>query len=97
MKRLIDHPYSYSSRRYAEGTLRAILKQAGVTIVILFLSLILPIRNYAQSEKIEKEILHNGEVIRTAFSEGDIEKIKSLHHPDVVKALGYSDLKKGMK
>lgn len=48
-----------------------------------------------QNEKIRQEILNNGEVIRKAFSEGDIEKIRSLHHPDVIKALGYNDLKTG--
>ena len=33
--------------------------------------------------------------IREAFADADIEKIKSLHHPDVEKALGYNDLKNG--
>ena len=44
---------------------------------------------------IEKEILYHGDVIRKAFSEGDIETIKSVHHPDVIKALGYNDIKTG--
>lgn len=44
---------------------------------------------------IEKEILRHGEVIRGAFSKGDVERIKSLHHPDVIKALGYNDIKNG--
>lgn len=47
----------------------------------------------AQNEAIKAEILKNGEIIRQAFADGDIEKIRSLHHPDVVKALGYNDLK----
>ncbi len=49
----------------------------------------------AQHDTIEKEILDNGKEIREAFSNGNLEKIKSLHHPDVIKALGYNDLKVG--
>jgi len=44
---------------------------------------------------IKQQILENGQTIRDAFSNGDIDKIKSLHHPEVIKALGYNDLKKG--
>ncbi len=66
-----------------------------MSIVIFLLTFFVPIGVSSQSEKIEKEILHHGEVIRKVFSEGDVEKIKSLHHPDVIKALGYDDLKIG--
>lgn len=52
-------------------------------------------QNNAEEEKIKQEILSNGAVIRQAFAEGDVEKIRLLHHPDVVKALGYNDLKIG--
>ena len=48
-----------------------------------------------QKDDIKSEILNHGEVIRKAFAEGDLEKIKSLHHPDVIKALGYNDIKTG--
>jgi len=48
-----------------------------------------------QTATIENQILHHGEVIRKAFSEGDIETIEALHHPAVVKALGYTDIKTG--
>ena len=48
-----------------------------------------------QKDDVKSEILKHGEVIRKAFSEGDVEKIKSLHHPDVIKALGYNDIKTG--
>ena len=41
------------------------------------------------------EILKNGEVIREAFSKGEIKAIMSLHHPDVIKALGYTNLLTG--
>ncbi len=49
----------------------------------------------AQEGEIEQAILHHGKTIRDAFSNGDIQKIKSLHHPEVIKALGYNDLKIG--
>lgn len=48
-----------------------------------------------KKEQGKQEVLNHGEVIRKAFSEGDIEKIKSVHHPDVIKALGYNDIKNG--
>lgn len=53
------------------------------------------IKNDTKSEKIKQEILDNGAVIRKAFAEGDLEKIQSLHHPEVVKALGYNDTQIG--
>jgi len=62
-------------------------------ILILFMGL--PLGIYAQNEDQKNEILKNGETIREAFTNGDIEKIKSLHHPDVIKALGYTDVKVG--
>lgn len=42
-----------------------------------------------------QQILANGQIIRDAFAEGDIAKIRSLHHPEVIKALSYTDLKNG--
>ena len=48
-----------------------------------------------QEDDVKNEIVNHGEIIRKAFSEGDVEKIKLLHHPDVVKALGYNDIKTG--
>lgn len=47
------------------------------------------------NEAVKREILHHGKVIREAFGNEDIDKIKALHHPDVMKALGYKDLKTG--
>ncbi len=66
-----------------------------ISIIIFSFILFIPIRTNSQNEEIKKEILNHGEVIRNAFSEGDTEKIKLLHHPDVTKALGYKDLKIG--
>ena len=50
---------------------------------------------HAQNTEMEQVILDHGRAIREAFANADLEKIKSLHHPDVIKALGYNDLKKG--
>ncbi|MCI4669192.1 MAG: nuclear transport factor 2 family protein [Bacteroidia bacterium] len=46
-------------------------------------------------DAIRQQILDNGQSIRDAFAKGDIEKIKALHHPDVEKALAYSNVQKG--
>ena len=46
-------------------------------------------------EQIEAEILAHGQLIRQAFADSDIEQIKALHHPEVLKALGYNDIKAG--
>ncbi|WP_282043793.1 hypothetical protein [Winogradskyella flava] len=45
--------------------------------------------------ELKKEILNHGKIIREAFSKADIETIRSLHHPKVIKALGYNDIKNG--
>ncbi|MEM9391095.1 MAG: nuclear transport factor 2 family protein [Bacteroidota bacterium] len=47
------------------------------------------------NEAVKNEVLHHGKVIREAFGNEDIDKIKALHHPNVIKALGYHDLKTG--
>ncbi|MEL6659601.1 MAG: nuclear transport factor 2 family protein [Bacteroidota bacterium] len=46
-------------------------------------------------EVIRHQILDNGEAIRQAFADGDLAMIRSVHHPDVIKALGYQDIQKG--
>ena len=51
--------------------------------------------SFAQSENEKAQIIKTGEVIREAFAREDIETIKSLHHPDVVKALAYNNLQEG--
>ncbi len=48
-----------------------------------------------EEEVIRQQILDNGQMIRDAFSTGDLEKIESLHHPEVIKALAYQDVKEG--
>ncbi len=65
-------------------------------IVTISLLISIPVGLHAQSENVKDEILKHGEVIRQAFADGDIDKIAILHHPSVVKALGYNDLKNGL-
>jgi ketosteroid isomerase-like protein len=66
-----------------------------IFLLTLILSLCLSTKTYSQNEKAKSEILKTGELIRAAFSKGDIETIKSFHHPDVIKALGYKNLQTG--
>nr|WP_299339230.1 nuclear transport factor 2 family protein [Allomuricauda sp.] len=66
-----------------------------IRILALFFVVLIPLGAYSQNKDIKNEILKNGETIRKAFSDGDIDRIKSLHHPEVIKALGYNDLKIG--
>lgn len=44
---------------------------------------------------VRQEILDHGQQIRMAFAASDLDRIRSLHHPEVTKALGYGDLKTG--
>ncbi len=63
---------------------------------VFSIALLILLNTYTYSQNFTKEeILKNGEVIREAFAQGDLEKIKSLHHPEVVKALGYNNVQKG--
>lgn len=75
--------------------MKIIKKTLRIPFSIFLFAIFLPFGTYSQNSEAKQEILKNGEVIRKAFSEGDLEKIKSLHHPDVIKALGYNDLKVG--
>lgn len=47
------------------------------------------------SEAVRLQIANTGKAVREAFKRGDVETIKKYHHPDVVKALGYNNLKVG--
>ncbi|MEM8927335.1 MAG: hypothetical protein AAGC45_03970 [Bacteroidota bacterium] len=49
------------------------------------------------TEDVEKQINITGLAVREAFKKKDLETIKLYHHPEVVKALGYNDLKAGRK
>lgn len=46
---------------------------------------------------LEQQILETGLAIRTAFAAEDVAAIKALHHPEVIKALGYDNLQTGRK
>lgn len=62
-------------------------------LIILLSILITPCHAQTNDEAIRKEILDHGQIIRDAFSQEDLDKIKALHHPEVIKALGYTDIK----
>jgi ketosteroid isomerase-like protein len=66
-----------------------------ILLLTLTLTLFVSPETYSQDEKIKSEILKTGELIRAAFSTGDIETIKSFHHPEVIKALGYKNVLTG--
>jgi len=71
------------------------IKLRNIFFLTLLITFCLPINLYSQDNKKRQEVLKTGELIRTAFSNGDIEAIKSFHHPDVIKALGYKNLLTG--
>ncbi len=47
------------------------------------------------NEEVVRQITATGAAVREAFKNGDVETIKLYHHPQVVKALGYNNLKMG--
>jgi hypothetical protein len=64
--------------------------------ILFFLFIVLSSESiFAQKTSIRQEILQHGAEIRKAFQEENIEQIKRLHHPNVIKALGYNDIKNG--
>jgi len=71
------------------------LKLRDIFLLTIVLTLCMSTKTFSQDDKIKSEILKTGELIRAAFSKGDIEAIKSFHHPDVIKALGYKNLQTG--
>lgn len=69
------------------------LIQKSIQLLVIVSVLLLPSVCNAQDNEVRKQIIEHGNHIREAFSLGDIEKIKVLHHPQVIKALSYNDLK----
>jgi ketosteroid isomerase-like protein len=72
-----------------------IFRRSTTLLLTLALVIALSAPTYSQDEKTKSQILKTGELIRAAFAKGDIETIKSFHHPDVVKALGYTNVLTG--
>lgn len=68
------------------------IRPYSILILTLLFTFCLSTKTYSQHEKKKLEILKTGELIRQAFSKGDIETIKTFHHPEVIKALGYKNL-----
>ena len=63
--------------------------------ILLLLPILSACHISVNEDKVRQQIVAHGQDIRDAFLKGDIETIASLHHPEVEKALGYNDLKKG--
>ena len=71
--------------------------QSGAPTGLFYEGTFVRIQKATIAETPEEEVLRHGKTIREAFKRGDLEAIKSLHHPEVKKALGYTDLKKDRK
>ena len=69
-----------------------IMRTILLTLIAIFF---LACESELQKADIRTEILTHGKRIRDAFADGDVEAIKALHHPDVIKALGYNNLQNG--
>ncbi len=68
-----------------------IQKTSGLLLVLFFMATGL----YAQEQKVKNEIMAHGEIIRQAFADEDLDKIVSLHHPEVTKAIAYNNVQNG--
>ena len=47
------------------------------------------------SKAVQQQLKNTSKAVREAFKRGDVETIGKYHHPNVVKALGYNNLKVG--
>jgi hypothetical protein len=70
-------------------------KPAYKLILLLLFGLVMSCQPKIDKQAIRQEIVNNGETIRAAFATADTALIRSLHHPEVIKALGYTDIKNG--
>ncbi|MEO8253314.1 MAG: nuclear transport factor 2 family protein [Flavobacterium sp.] len=71
---------------------KMLIRPYSIFILTILFAFSLSTKTYSQNEKKKLEILKTGELIREAFSKGDIETIKTFHHPEVIKAVGYKNL-----
>lgn len=62
---------------------------------LLFCFILISCQTKVNDEVIRQEILDNGQMIRDAFAAGDVATIRLLHHPEVIKALGYTNVQRG--
>ena len=67
----------------------------GKTLLALLCVTLLSCQTEVDEGVVRQQILDHGQAIRDAFAAEELDKIKALHHPEVVKALGYQDLKDG--
>lgn len=62
---------------------------------LLFCFILISCQTKVNDEVIRQEILDNGQMIRDAFAAGDVATIRLLHHPEVIKALDYTNVQRG--
>jgi len=73
--------------------IKYVIKMNIYSLRLTLIILLLIVNCNAQSNNEKAQIIVHGESIREAFTAGNIEGIKKLHHPDVIKALGYNNIK----
>jgi len=52
--------------------------------------------NFNGSKADRDSLINTGNAIRAAFLKGDVNKILLYHHPEVIKALNYNSIQKGI-
>lgn len=78
-----------------KNPMKAKLKDRGIWGCLMLFSVFMVNAQSSDAKEVAKQINATGQAVREAFKNGDVETIKLYHHPEVVKALGYNDLKEG--
>jgi ketosteroid isomerase-like protein len=94
-RNVISNRWTRQTRCKSLSMTKIKFKFRDICLLTILLTFCMSTKTFSQDDKIKSEILKTGELIRAAFSKGDIEAIKSFHHPDVIKALGYKTLQNG--
>jgi ketosteroid isomerase-like protein len=58
-------------------------------LVLLLMAHCCLVLTYAESNADRESLQKTGEAIRTAFAQGDVDRIMAYHHPEVIKALSF--------
>lgn len=71
------------------------LKRMSLSACMLLCFAIYSQKSDVPSKAVQLQLENTSKAVRDAFKRGDVETIKKYHHPNVVKALGYNNLKVG--
>ncbi|NQZ43489.1 MAG: nuclear transport factor 2 family protein [Flavobacteriaceae bacterium] len=76
------------------------MKRIKKTVCTFFIICLVPIFGIQAQErsdeaKAKAQITATGKAVREAFKKGDVQTIAKYHHPDVIKALGYDNVRVG--